>query len=186
MVDEDGSAGCSRRTVLATGAGSVLATAGLAGCGGHHKKKLRPAVPTQESPLVRRLLAALELERQTIAAYAAGIPLLPKRAHDAAQHFLDLELAHAGEIGGLIEQLGVKPPKAGSAYDLGNPDGPRAVLRLLHDLEHQQVSLYLNLVPQVGDGKTRAALTAVLGSDAQHVALLAVLLDENPIPAALP
>jgi hypothetical protein len=163
----------------------VLAAAGLAGCGGHHKPKLRPAVPTQETPLVRRLLAALDLERQTIAAYAAGLPLLGHPARDAAQHFLDQELSHAGEIAGLIEAAGVKAPKAGSVYDLGQPAGVKGVIELLHDLEQRQLTLYLDLVPQVGDGKVRAALTAVLGSDAQHLALLAGLLGENPIPSAL-
>ena len=138
-------------------------------------------MPAGETPLVRELLTALELERRTVAAYAAGIPLLAHRARDAARRFLDLELSHAGEISGLIKQAGTKPPKTSSVYDLGHPQTPRQVLELLRDLERRQLAMYLDLVPRIADGKVRAAITAVLGSDAQHVAVLSALTGAEPL-----
>jgi hypothetical protein len=183
VVDEDPSAGTSRRALLARGAaaagGSALALAGCGGASRHHH--LAPAVPTRETPLVRELLTALELERRTVAAYAAGIPLLAPRAREAARRFLDFELSHAGEIAGLIEQAGTKPPKPSSVYDLGRPQTPQQVLGLLRDLERRQLAMYLDLVPRISDGKVRAAITAVLGSDAQHVAVLSALAGSDPL-----
>ena len=151
-----------------------------------HHHHLQPADPAQETPLVRGLLAALDLERRTVAAYAAGIPLLGRRARDAARRFLDFELSHAGEISGLIAQAGTKPPKTSGQYDLGQPQTPRQVLELLRDLERRQLAMYLALVPQLSDDKTRAAITAILGSDAQHVAVLSSLLGLDPLPSAIP
>ncbi len=181
MRSED-DAGPSRRTLLGV---TAISAAVLGGCGGR-PRHLRPAVPAQEPPLVQALLGALDLERQTIAAYAAAVPLLGHRAGRAAQRFLGLELSHAAEIAGLIAQAGVRPPKDATAYDLGHPRSAGDVLKLLHDLEARQLALYLDLVPRASDGKVRAALSAVLGSDAQHLAVLATLRGENPIPSPLP
>jgi hypothetical protein len=166
--------------LLARGAAAGGSALALAGCGGSRRHP-----HAGETPLVRELLTALELERQTVAAYAAGIPLLAPRAREAARRFLDFELSHAGEISGLISQAGTKPPKTGSVYDLGHPQTPQQVLALLRDLERRQLAMYLDLVPRISDGKVRAAITAVLGSDAQHLAVLSELAGSDALESPI-
>jgi len=134
---------------------------------------------------VQLLNRSLDLEYKAIAAYTAGIPLLSGRPREAAKRFLDQELSHSGELAGLVKQAGGKPNRPQSTYDLGHPRSGRDVLELLHELEDREVALYLDAVPRLGSGSARAAITAVLGNDAQHLAIVRGTLGLDPIPAAL-
>ena len=46
------------------------------------------------------------------------------------------------------------------------------MLRLLHKIERAQITAYLDAIPKVSLGSTRAALAAVLANDAQHISVL--------------
>jgi hypothetical protein len=181
-----GAGGPTRRQVL-VGAGAGAGALLLGGCGGHHRAagqhRTGPARPPH--PDVALLNRSLDLEHEAIAAYTAGIPLLSGRAQDAAKRFLDQELAHAGELSGLVKQAGGKPLKARTAYDLGHPRDTGGVLALLESIEARQLAVHLDALPRLSEPTTRAAVGAVLGSDAQHLALLRVQLRRDPIPVVV-
>jgi Ferritin-like domain len=173
----------SRRTLLVAGAAT---TAGLlAACSGSKplRLKVRTGVTVQRGD-VSVLNGLLDLEQRTIAAYAAGIPLLQRPAAKAAQQFLAQEMAHAQALSDLVKKAGGKPDKPRSSYELGNPTTGAAVLRLLRGLEDRQLSAYLAMTPLLTPGKLRAAVAAIFANDAQHVAVLREHLGEPAVPAA--
>ncbi len=187
MVSPAGAAESTRRTLLggwqtAVAGGAIV---GLVGCGkSSSRPNLRSLAPAARSADVVLLNRALDLEHEAIAAYTAGIPLLDGRAKKAAQLFLEQELSHAGEMSGLVKQAGGKPNKPRSSYDLGRPRTGSDVLRLLHELEHRELRLYLAAITQLTPGAVRAAIAAVLANDAQHVAVLRSVLGLAPVPGA--
>jgi Ferritin-like domain len=169
----------SRRALL-RGAGQALVGVGavvtLGGCGGGAssgqeavKHAARPVAETD----VGILMAALALERRTVAAYVAGIPLLPHSQVKGAKAFLSEELAHTGELISLIKAAGGKAPPRGDSYDIGSPPrGSRDVVALLHSLERLQIASYLSWLPRLSPAPVRAAVSSILACDAQHVAVL--------------
>jgi hypothetical protein len=187
VVTADG--GAPRRELLA-GAGATVAAGAamaLAGCGNHaHVPK--HAMKTAPPPVRRRdvsiLNGALYLERRTVAAYTAGIPLLSRSQAKACKQFLNEELEHTGELLGLIKAAkGVAIPRAPS-YDIGHPANGAAVLALLHELERAQIAGYLAAIPKLSPGPLRSAVASILASDAQHIAILRLEQGENPLPSA--
>ena len=176
--------GCSRRELFALTGGAITAGV-IAGCG---HKSVRPRVrrippPARKGDLAV-LIRALQLEHQAITAYTAGIPLLRGRPQAAAKHFLDQEISHAGELAGLIKQAGGKPSRVHYRYELGHPRTAGEVLQVLHQAEQAQLAWYLGTLPSVAPGPVRAALAAVLSSDAQHLSLLRSALRLRPTTAA--
>ena len=169
----------SRRALL-RGAGQALVGVGalvtLGGCGGAApsgqeavKHAARPVAATD----VGILMTALALERRTVAAYVAGIPLLPHSEVKGAKAFLSEELAHTGELISLIKAAGGKAPPRADSYDIGPPPrGSGDVVALLHSLERLQIASYLNWIPRLSPGPVRAAVSSILACDAQHVAVL--------------
>ena len=190
MSTEPGSDG-SRRELL--GAGLVL-SAGLllAGCGGDgHSSPLPPPPPPHTkishhaSELdVEVLNGLLDLEHKAIAAYSAGTPLLSGHLQRTARNFLGDELAHASELSSLITRHGGKPVRARPSYDLGHPGSLQELLQLFARVEQEQIAAYLGAIPLVRPGAMRASLGAILGSDAQHVALVRAALGEAPMIGA--
>jgi Ferritin-like domain len=173
----------SRRKLLgAAGAGGALL---LASCGRrnplHVRVKKAGPVPLADVATLNRLL---DLEHLAIAAYTAGIPLLPRSATLAARQFLGQELSHAGELSGLVKEAGGKPHELASAYDLGHPHTGTDVLALLHRIESAQLAAYIQAIPGLRRGPVRAAAAAILANDAQHVAVLRSHLGQRPVPAA--
>jgi hypothetical protein len=183
VVSPDGRA--SRRALL-TGAGAALAggTIALAGCGsaetGKQAVKETPASVRHQDIAV--LSRALALERRTVAAYIAGMPLLTRPQRTATRQFLAEELQHTGELISLIRAAGGKAPPRADSYALGHPtDGP-GVLALLHSLESLQISSYLQWIPQLSPGPVRAAVASILTVDAQHLSMVRVLEGQMPVP----
>jgi Ferritin-like domain len=182
---------CRRGLFRAAGAG--LAGGGallLAACGGSHSSSSQASTTTTSGPVPNSLDAALlnhllDLEHVGIAAYTAGIPLLSPAGRKDGQLFLTQELSHAGELGGLVKQAGGKPHKGRETYNLGHPRTEDDVLNLLHKIERAQINAYLDAIPKVSLGSTRAALAAVLANDAQHISVLRLSLGRRPIPTAL-
>jgi bacterioferritin (cytochrome b1) len=171
----------SRRAMLRTsGAGLVVgATVLAAGCGASQPGKPKHKLSEEQRRAnVEILNGALDLEHKAIAAYTAGTPLLSPSAQKIAQQFLSHELAHADELSGLIIRQHGTPEKARPSYDLGHPRSADQVLALLHDIEQAQIRAYLAAIPEVAPGTIRSALAAILGSDAQHIALLRLNLGQ--------
>jgi hypothetical protein len=184
-VVSDPAPAVSRRSIVLLAAGS--AAAALGGCS---TKPTPSNVPlsrhTQGAAAdVELLTGLLGLEHYAIAAYAAGLPLLPRGNSRVAKQFLGHELAHVAELEGLIQQAGRKPPKPPAFYDLGQPRDEREVLELLHAAEHAQLRGYLDAIPRLSPPRLRAAVAAIVGNEAQHTAVLRSLLGLAPVPAAL-
>jgi hypothetical protein len=178
--------GASSRRALFTGTGSVLAggALALAGCGsvdtGSHAVK-QTSAPVRERD-IEILGRALELERRTVAAYIACLPLLTRPERKACRQFLNEELQHTGELASLIKAAGSKAPPRADSYALGHAtDGPSA-RALLHSLEALQISSYLGWIPQLAPGPVRAAVASIFTVDAQHLAMVRVMQDQDPVP----
>lgn len=160
----------------------------LAGCGGQApsgpeavRKAAHPVAETD----IGILTAALELERRTVAAYIAAIPLLPRGQVKGTKAFLSEELAHTGELISLIKAAGGKAAPRGDSYDIGAP--PRStddILSLLHSLERMQIAGYLKWIPRLSPGPVRAAVSSILACDAQHVAVLRAAQGEPALASA--
>ena len=186
-MSEEGRA--SRRSLL-SGAGMTLAGAGalaISACGHKSKsgrqsvKKLPRSIQLHDVELLGR---ALELERRTVAAYTAGIPLLTRPDAKTAKQFLNEELQHTGELLGLIKAAGGKLIAPAASYDIGHPTDGSGVLALLHELERAQIAAYLSAIPELVPGPVRAAVASILANDAQHVAILRLAQGLSPAPSA--
>ena len=182
----------SRRGLLKAAGAGLAGGAGLllAACGGSHSSSSQAATTATDGPVpngldVVLLNHLLDLEHMGIAAYTAGIPLLSPAGRKDGRLFLTQELSHAGELGGLVKQAGGKPHKGRETYDLGHPRTEEDVLKLLHGIERSQIDAYLDAIPKVSLGSTRAALAAMLANDAQHISVLRLSLGRRPIPTAL-
>jgi hypothetical protein len=178
----------SRRALLA-GAGSGLAGLGalaLSGCGGSATAQTTttPLAPAASASDIAILSRALELERRTVAAYVAAIPLLPRRLAHAAEQFLSEEIEHTGELISLIKTSGGTAGPRANSYPLGHPRTAAEAVSLLHTLETMQIANYLESIPRLTPGPTRAAAATILTVDSQHVSMLRLTQGQTPVPAA--
>ena len=181
-------AGRSRRALLGAATAAIAggASVALAGCGGngrtgaHSVHKARKPVRRADIAMLERLL---DLERHTVAAYTAGIPLLGRDDAKTAKQFLDEELQHTGELIALIKAAGGMAAPRAAAFDLGHPRTSADVLALLHDLERRQIGLYLDTIPRLSPGPVRAAAATIVASDAQHIAILRRAQGRPPMPS---
>jgi Ferritin-like domain len=183
--------GPSRRGLLG-GAAAAAGAAVLAGCGSSSSAaKTSGQTGTSGSKLasphdVELLSAALELERRTVNAYVACVPLLSKNNAKAAALWLSEELEHTGELISLIHQSGGKAQPRADSYEIGSmPRNQAQTFALLAGFEQQQVSYYLRIIPQLQHPTTRAGVATILGCDAQHIALLRLVLGRPAVPSAL-
>ena len=141
--------GASRRALLGSVGAALAGSSAIAlgGCGrraktGHRAvKQVARSVRRRDVEILRR---ALEIERRTVAAYIAGIPLLSRPQARAARQFLNQELLHTGELLSLIKAAGGKAAPRASSYQLGHPGDGTEVLQLLHSLEALQIANYLD------------------------------------------
>ena len=67
------------------------------------------------------LMTALALERRTVAAYIAAIPLLPHAQVKGAKQFLSEELEHTGELISADQGGRWQGAPRGDSYDIGAP-----------------------------------------------------------------
>ena len=185
--------GRSRRGLIG-GAVAAAGTLVLAGCGGSSGSARTDSTADQTgtsttddtSPRDVELLAtALELERRTIDAYVACIPLLGKTNAQAAVIWLSAEIQHTGELIALIKQAGGKPAPRANSYELGRmPSNQAQALALLASFEQLQISYYLRTISQLQLATARAAVSTILASDAQHIALLRLVQGKPAVPSA--
>jgi Ferritin-like domain len=175
----------SRRELLAA-SGVLLGAVVLDGCGGGSSSTpvLQTAPSGDRTVDVEILNRAIDLEFKTVAAYTAGIPLLNGAAAKAAKQYLSQELSHANELQGLVKEAGGTAHQQKAYYNLGRPRGATDVLMLLNRLENQQVRLYIDQVSVLSPGPVRAAVSAILANDAQHMTVLRSALGRPPAPTA--
>ncbi|MGH2857255.1 MAG: ferritin-like domain-containing protein, partial [Solirubrobacteraceae bacterium] len=166
---------------LAAAAGVAVAGCGSTGTGKHAVTQLPSALRHRD---VSILLGALELERRTVTAYVACIPLLSRPHRKAAEQYLTEELEHTGELISLIKAAGGMAPARANSYQLGHPSDAAGALALLHSLERLQIATYLRAIPRLAPGPVRAAVASILTVDSQHVSLLRVAQGMTPVPAA--
>jgi hypothetical protein len=173
-----------------SGVGATLAGAGalgLSGCGGRSTtgrkavKQLPKAIADRDIAI---LTQALELERRTVAAYVAGIPLLSHDQAKTARQFLSEELEHTGELISLITAAGGKANPRANSYALGHPTDQAGVLALLHSLESLQITSYLRWITELSPGPVRAAVASIVTVDAQHITMLRLAQGRDPVPSA--
>ncbi|MGH2871932.1 MAG: ferritin-like domain-containing protein [Solirubrobacteraceae bacterium] len=179
-------AGASRRALLGR-AGAALASVGaltLAGCGSAAAPQPMPPADVAQRDLAL-LTEPLALERRTVAAYVAGIPLLSHPQRITARQFLNEDLEHVGELLSLMRSLGGHPGLRPNSFQLGRPQDAAEVLELWHELESALVGMYLRTIPQLSPGPLRAAVASILTVDAQHVSLLRLQQGRVPVPSAL-
>jgi hypothetical protein len=180
VVSPDGRA--SRRALL-TGTGTALAggALALAGCGSAAGTATTSTAAPQRRD-VEILGRALELERRTVAAYVAGIPLMARPQRKAFRQFLNEELQHTGQLISMIKTAGGKAAPRADTYALGRPTDAAGVLALLSSLETLQIASYRQWIPQLSTGPVRAAAASILTVDSQHLAMVRVLQDKVPVP----
>jgi Ferritin-like domain len=134
---------------------------------------------------VRLLASALELERRTVDAYLACIPLLDHHIAKAAAVWLSEEVQHTGKLIALIRGVGGTAPPRANSYDIGpRPHGKAQTLRRLASFEQLQLSFYLKTLPEFEQGATRAAVASIFANDAQHLSLLRLVAGQTPVPSA--
>jgi hypothetical protein len=181
VVSADGR-GSSRRALL-TGTGTALAggALALAGCGSASSTTTMSA-NAPELRDVEILGRALELERRTVVAYVAGIPLMARPQRRAFRQFLNEELQHTGQLISMIKAAGGKAAPRADTYPLGHPTDAAGVLALMHSLETLQISSYRQWIPRLSAGPVRAAAASILTVDSQHLAMIRVLQDKVPVP----
>jgi ferritin-like protein len=161
----------SRRALLASAAGAA-GVAVLSGCG---SKPLREKISSNTRVSARDLAtlnALLDVERYGIAAYAAGLPLLDPSWALVGKQFLGHELAHANEITQLIKAAGAKPRRPPASYSLGDPRNHADALALLEHVERAEMRAYVEMIPKLAGGHTKAALATIFANDAQHLTVL--------------
>ena len=186
-LDSDQARSGSRRELLGRAGAGLLLGAGLLieGCGGGQSGA--PAPPHEKISHSAAVLdvailnGLLDIEHKAIAAYTAAIPLLTGHTQRAARDFLNDELNHASELNSLIARHGGKAVHAQPSYDLGAPQTKNAILELLVRVEHQQIAAYLGAIPLVAPGAMRASLAAIMGSEAQHIAIVRGALGRPPL-----
>ncbi len=170
----------TRRTLLKSSLAGLggLTVLGLDGCG----SSLRPFTvsPQTRAADAELLNTALSAEQRSIAAYTAAAPLLGGFGQAMASQFLSQELAHAGILGKLIRQLGAKPRNS-RTYDFGHPQGRAEILSLLHGLERDQITAYMDAIPRLSTPYLRQAAAAIMANDAQHVTVLRAQQGKSPM-----
>jgi hypothetical protein len=179
----------SSRRALLTGAAAVAGSALLSACGsasvpGPPVVPVRRPTPEQARQDTPILLQAIALERRTVAAYTAAVPLLRPAEKLWATAFLNEELEHVGEVITLLRLAGTKVPDPAGSYAIGHPHDAAGALRVLDQLEALQLEQWMRWIPRLSAGTMRAAAASIVANDAQHLAALRGALGRPPLASA--
>ena len=177
----------SRRALLSGGAAAATAAI-LSACSGGSplREKVRAGGKVAKAD-VEPLNTLLAVEHYAVAAYAAGFPLLPLHSpqYKAAQQFLAQELSHTVQLSDLIRSVKGKPDRPAARYDLGSPRSTADAMALFKRLEQVQIHTYLDTIPRLSGGGSRAAAVSIMSNDAQHLTVLRWQTGVPPVPSAL-
>jgi len=174
----------SRRRFLAlsgvAGASAMLLTA----CSDDTKSAASTGPDESDEADVELLNSALDLELMAVAAYKAGAALLKGKDLQMAQGFLEQEQAHADGLASAIRDAGGTPNEAKASYDFPAWKSRRDVLSYAVDLENTAIAAYIDALPKLGKGDLRATTSAILSTEAEHVAVLLGALGKQQVPDA--
>ncbi len=137
--------------------------------------------------------AAVRLEQTLAVAYEslAGRPGVDRDLRDLFDLFASHEHQHAAALLVLTEYLGGLPPAKPTLAEaerilpgLAGANDRRSALALSQRLEAAEVFAFFGDDGTLDDVKLIEIVTAVMCSDAQHLALVRQAMGEDPIPAA--
>jgi rubrerythrin len=172
----------SRRRLLATaGASAVL----LGGCGDDTKNtNVQTAPDESDTADVELLNSMLDLELRAVAAYKTAAGGLRGGALQIAKGFLEQEQAHADALAQAIRDLKGLPNEPASSYDFPALRSQRDVMRFAVGLEDNAIAAYIDVLPKLSPGEVRSKISAILTTEAEHLAVWRGELGEPQAPAA--
>jgi hypothetical protein len=167
-------AGLSRRRLLEAGALAGAAVL-LGACGA---EDARPG-PRAEARVLAGLLAR---ERDAIAGLGAAVETLDGAAAASARRLLAHDRRHARALAGALAARGATPPPSRPAFS--TPGGGSAPLP--HALARKEAALaaYVQALGALGDPGLRVRLMEIAAAEAEHAAVLRMLLGRDPAPDA--
>ena len=134
------------------------------------------------------LNVALGLEHEAIAAYQAGAEsgLLAKPVLDVAVLFQGQHKQHRDALAATIRKAGAVPvePKMMKDYAWPKLASQSDVLMFAAKLEAGAASAYLGALKAIQNKDYLTAAAAIMGNEAQHLAVLRHALGESPAPNA--
>jgi rubrerythrin len=134
------------------------------------------------------LNVALGLEHEAIAAYQAGAEsgLLAKPVLDVAVLFQGQHKQHRDVLAATIRKAGAAPLEPKMMKDYGWPKltSQTDVLMFAAKLEAGAASAYLGALKAIQNKDYLTAAAAIMGNEAQHLAVLRHALGESPTPSA--
>jgi rubrerythrin len=173
-----------RAAIVAMAAG--LGAAGISGCGSAARPRLRRMAPGIAAHDVTAVNLALAAEQRSIAFYAAAAPLLSGVDQLTADRLLDDDNTHAGKLHRMVVALGGHPHRPAPRYDFPVPRTAGEILRVMHELEREQIRSYQRAIPAVSAGAVRQTLGAILANDAQHLLLIEIRQGRRHLPGPFP
>ena len=181
------SGGVSRRALL--GAGVAVAGAGsailLGGC-----ERSDPAPKgfgqneTDFNVDSYVLLSAVDVENMVIAAYGAAMPLLRGADLALGQRLLAQEEEHLAAVSRPLIRVGAKPNPPAAHYSFPHLTSSAQALAFASRIEKEAIAFYQDALPKFAHPAVRAMATAVMTSEAEHLATLAGARGLPPAPSA--
>lgn len=157
----------------------------LAGCGDDTKNPTVKTAPDESDTAdVELLNTMLDLELEAIEAYKSAAGGLRSGALQIAKGFLEQEQAHADALAAAIEKLDGVPNQAKSSYDFPTLSSQRDVMRFAVALENNQIAAYIDVLPKLSPGEIRSTISAIVTTEAEHLAVWLGELGEPQAPSA--
>ena len=130
---------------------------------------------------------AYTLENVAVAAYkaAAGTNLLPQAVLQVGLKFAGQHADHAAALGAAYKQLtGNAPVPPAGPFNFPALKNVTDILTFAKTLEEAAVGAYYGAIGKLQAPALQNALASIVGIEAQHVAVLAAALTQDPIPSA--
>lgn len=178
----------SRRLFLFESAALTLSGTAIALLAGAPRLARAAAPSGQALTDVQILNAALNAEREAIAAYQVGAEsgLLKKDVLKTAVQFQGHHKAHADVLAATIQKLGGTAGAAPAKYDfpVNKLKTQKDVLDFAAALERGAVTAYAGAIPKFGNRDLAYAAASILSDEAMHWAVLRHALGLDPVPGA--
>jgi rubrerythrin len=177
-------AGLSGAALFLAACGDEKENEGQGPIAGEKPQDAAPERPGTDVADVNVLNSALDLEHLAVAAYGASFDVLRGANLRAARTFRDQERQHAVRLAAAIKEIGGKPNAARDRYDFPRLRDEQQVLRFASQLENTAIAAYIDALPRLNDPNIRATGAAILGNEAEHLAVLNQALGDRAAPAA--
>jgi plasmid stability protein len=125
----------------------------------------------------------LRVERGAVRLYEVIVPEVRGEAAAAARHFLAQERRHVDALEQALRTMEVPVPDA--VAPVPEPaGGPRDLIRVAAEHERTCISAYLSAQSQLKAPALLGGAAGTMANEAQHLAYLRGLLDDQPVPVA--